>query len=112
MFWKRKKRGDVKYTLFVDDNYHFTHEDNTAAERGEYATYEEAVGEAKRIIDHYLEEAYEPPMTAEELLESYKLYGEDPFVVPDRGKKKFSGWDYAAVRCREICGRGKGDSGA
>jgi hypothetical protein len=56
-------------------------------------------------VDEYLTDAFKPGMTADALFESYRSFGEDPFVVPDSpadAPVKFSAWDYARQRCSQI----------
>ncbi|HVS13714.1 MAG TPA: hypothetical protein VMV46_07310 [Thermoanaerobaculia bacterium] len=43
-------------------------------------------------------------MSAADLLGRYKMFGEDPFVVPSPEAQRFSAWEYAAERCEAICG--------
>jgi hypothetical protein len=96
----------MKYTVFVDDNFHYTDE----AERytlGEFDTAQEAVAAAKRIIDEFLDPAHEPWMTAEELYQGYTMFGEDPFIVPDDPTGHFSAWNYAKERCAMLERKGQ-----
>ena len=99
------KKGSGKYTVYVDDNFHFMDE-SERYEHGSYRTLAAAVKAAKRIVDEYLEEHYKPGMTAEELYSAYTSFGEDPWISPDEDNS-FSAWDYAKERCREICGSGR-----
>ena len=91
-----------KYSVFVDDNYHAYDEDERYL-KGEYGTLEEAIAVSKKIVDAFLENLYRPGMTAKELLDGYRGYGEDPFIMPGEGGVPFSAWGYAAARCHEIC---------
>ena len=88
----------MKYKVFVDDNFHYMDEDERY-ELGEFDTAEEALAAAKRIVDEFLDPAYEPWMTAEELYQGYTGFGEDPFIVSDDPTCRFSAWDYAKERC-------------
>jgi hypothetical protein len=92
------------YTVFVDDNSHYQDE-SERYKLGEFETYGEALAAAKKLVDDFLNSAYRDGMSAKALLDSYKMYGEDPFIVPDRDDDRFSAWDYAGKRCEEICGR-------
>jgi hypothetical protein len=53
-------------------------------------------------VDDYLNQAHSPGMSAETLYSSYKMFGEDPFVVG--ADVAFSAWAYAKERCAQICG--------
>lgn len=91
----------MPYTVMVGDNAR----DETQRERyilGEFATFEDAITACKRIVDDYLLSTYKPGMTAAKLAESYKNFGEDPWIV-DYGDGAFSAWSYAEQRCKEIC---------
>ncbi len=69
---------------------------------GEFETYEGAVAKCKAIIDGFLDSAYKPGMTAEQLFYgSYTMFGEDPFIVgPEVGD--FYSWEYAEQRSKEL----------
>jgi len=88
----------MKYTVFVDDNFHYMDEEERY-KLGEFDTREEALAAAKKIVDEFLDPSYEPWMTAHEMYEGYVMFGEDPFIVPDDPADRFSAWDYAKERC-------------
>lgn len=94
---------EATYTVYVDDNFHFADE----SERrfvGDFADCESAVACCTRIVESSLRELYHDGMTAAELLNDYKLYGDDPWVSsPDRNCT-FSAWTHAGKHCAEICG--------
>ncbi len=92
------------YTVYVDDNSHYQDESERRT-LGEFETYEEALAAAKKVVDDYLDSAYQRGMSAQSLLSSYKMYGEDPFIVPDMEDDKFSAWSYAEQRCQALCGK-------
>jgi hypothetical protein len=92
------------YRVFVDDNYHFMDE----SERyllGEFEDAEGAIAACKAVVDEGLRAAMSPNVTAEQLFASYKVGGEDPFIVapPGRPSVEFSAWRYAEERCRALC---------
>ena len=87
-------------TVFVDDNGRYQDE-SARYKLGEYGDYEMAVGAAQKVVDDYLQSAYKPGMTAATLLQNYRHFGEDPFIVSDAGQ--FSAWEYAAARCQQMC---------
>jgi hypothetical protein len=91
------------YTVFIDENSHYQDE-SERCRLGEFETYEDALAAAKKVVDDFLDSAYRKGMSAKALLDSYKMYGEDPFIVPDRDKESFSAWGYAEQRCRDLCG--------
>jgi hypothetical protein len=94
--------GAGKYRVLVDDNFDYMDE-SRRWERGQYDTVEEAIGACKEMVDAWLQENYKPGMTAEELEQGYKMFGDDPFV-PGVDPETFSAWRYASRRAREICG--------
>ncbi|HEX8217930.1 MAG TPA: hypothetical protein VF914_01815 [Chloroflexia bacterium] len=91
-----------RYRVLVNENSHYMDE----AERylaGEYESCEAAIYECRQIVDSFLLASYRSSMTADELMELYTTFGEDPFIVsadPDCG---FSAWAHARQRCAEIC---------
>jgi hypothetical protein len=90
-----------QYQVYIDDNFHFMDESQRLRDR-HYATASEATARCKQIVDGSLEDCYQQGMSAQQLLTSYKMFGEDPFVIgvpPD----KFSAWDYAEIQSRRIC---------
>ena len=93
----------MTFKVFVDDNFHFMDEEERDL-HGEYGTREEAVAAARAIVNASLADLYREGMSAEQLLEQYKSFGDDPFVAPSDDSTRFSAWDYASERCREICG--------
>jgi hypothetical protein len=98
-----RRDGQMKYTVFVDDNFHHMDEEHRC-KLGDYDSLEEAVAAAKKIVDDFLKSSHTPGLSAEELLAKYKSFGEDPWISSDDAGCKFSAWDYAQRRCREICG--------
>src|SRR3989344_4643828 len=98
----RLRMSQMTFKVYVDDNFHYMDE-SERYEQGEYETYDEAVAVCKKIVDEYLISAHKDQMTADELYESYKSFGEDPFIVPADEKTRFSAWKYAKERCKELC---------
>jgi hypothetical protein len=92
----------MKYTVYVDDNYHYMDE-SKRYKLGEYETAAEAVNQAKELVDGFLISAYKLDMTAAELFRYYTNFGEDPFIVPPNDASNFSAWNYAKQQCFEIC---------
>ena len=70
--------------MLVDDNYHYMDED-ARYQYGVFATSEEAIAACKAIVERCLQEAFEPGMGASALLSQYRMFGDDPFIVPRWG---------------------------
>lgn len=94
----------MPYTVMVDDNFHYMDEDERYR-FGEFADAEVAIGHCRRIVEEYLASAYEAGMSTQDLWDSYKAFGEDPFIQSvDVPPIRFSAWDYARERCSLMCG--------
>ena len=93
----------MKYTVFVDDNFHYM-DKGERYKLAEFDSADKAIAAAKKIVDEFLDSNHKPRQSAEELLAAYKSFGEDPWISSDDASCKFSAWDYAERRCREICG--------
>ena len=94
----------VTFKVLVDDNFHYMDESERYA-AGEFATLDEAIAAAQRIVDEYLASAYKPGMTEDELLASYAMFGDDPFIVTaEVSGIPFRARDYARQRVAEMCG--------
>jgi hypothetical protein len=91
----------LKYEIYIDDNYNMDEDERTGA--GEFETLEDAIAEAKRIVDNYLLGVYKkhPEFSAEDLFKEYTKYGVDPWIFPNYSK--YNSWEYAKKRSREIC---------
>ena len=70
---------------------------------GEFDNADEALAAAKQIVDRELLDAYRSGMTADELYDHYTSSGSDPFIRSDDRSCHFSAWNYAKVRCQELC---------
>lgn len=92
------------YAVDVDDNFHFMDEDERWR-LGRFATYEEAVAAAKRLIEEFFD-CDISEKTAEELFEGYMMMGDDPFIFPVGGAPeppdRFSAWDYAKAYAERL----------
>lgn len=89
--------------MFVAENSAYM--DESARRRlGDFPTWDEAVAAAREIVERSLRELHAPPMSAEHLFQLYTLYGEDAYIVPSDDSHRFSAWEYARARCRQICG--------
>lgn len=93
----------MPYVVMVDDNFHYMDE-SARYRHGEFADAGEAIAHCQQIVDEYLDSAYKPGMTADELWDSYRSFGEDPFIqCVDVAPARFSAWDYARSRCTQLC---------
>jgi len=93
------------YKVMIDDNFHYMEEDERR-ELGNYVSVEEALAACRGVVDAWLAENYRPGMSPAELIEQYKSFGDDPFIVALPGapaEAKFSAWDYAAERAQDLC---------
>jgi hypothetical protein len=100
---KPKNKQTKKYVVYVDDNFHYKDE-TERYKLGEFASCKEAIETCKEIVDKFLERGYGKGVSFKELYEGYTAFGEDPFIISDDESCRFSAWDYAKKRCRELCG--------
>lgn len=95
----------LPFTVFVDDNYHYMDE-SARYTLGHYATLVEATQAARTIVDEFLQSAFKPGSTADDLMASYVMFGEDPFIVshdPAFGGVLFSAREYARWKSDVMC---------
>lgn len=93
------------YRVIIDDNFHFMDESERDL-AGTYPDCETARQQCIALVERSLKAEYQPGMEAKELLERYKSFGDDPWISgPDR-ECRFSAWEYAAARAKEICEAG------
>ena len=100
-----KENGDADagpFQVFVDDNFHFMDEDERY-KAAEFATYEEALAKARRIVDEELANIKKPGMTADELYKIYAFAGESPFILPASKSGSFSARNYAREQSHLLC---------
>lgn len=98
----RAPRKGQKYAVHIAENSDYQ-DGRSPSPRGDYSSYTEAVRAAKEFVDRSLTELHEKGMSAEDLYQSYTLYGDDSHVVPDDGDPSFSAWSYAKERSEVIC---------
>lgn len=92
----------VDFTVIVADNFHYMDESESYV-HGTFATLELAIEAAKRIVDEYLDSAFNSGVSAEDLYQSYVMFGEDPYIVTEGATEVlFSAWSYARERCDAI----------
>ena len=95
--------SNLKYEVYVDDNYHYMDEGERYS-GGVFDSWEAAEAKCRGIVDEFLLANYKEGMATDELLRVYKSFGEDPWILFPRDDRRFSAWNYAAERCQEICG--------
>ncbi len=95
----------MTYRVLIDDNFHYMDPEHRYS-GPDFDALDDALQHCKAIVDDFLASAYGDGMSAKELVEQYRLFGEDPFVIGGEGTKMFSAWDYAYSRAREICDGG------
>jgi hypothetical protein len=91
----------TKYRVMVDENF----DPDERWTLGIFATAEDALSACRRMVDEDLEQIHKPGMAVAELIERYRTFGDDPFIVPIDGSPavKFSAWSYAEQRATAIC---------
>lgn len=97
-FTRSKRKPGQKWVMTIAENEHFP--DEHPYFHGEYDTEEEAIAEAKRIIDEDIVPIVKnhPDISFDELWDQYTSWGADPHI----GGANFSSWDYAKKRCKEL----------
>jgi hypothetical protein len=91
-----------KWTVYVDDNYHYMDDDERYV-LGSFNSYDEALATCQKVIDEFLEA--NDAKSAQELFESYLSFGEDPWIKgphPFPERPPFSAREYARQRCFEL----------
>jgi len=96
----------MSYRVLADDNFHYLDEIFRHS-LGEFPTYGEALAACEEVVERFLRQEYVPGMAESALYFRYLMFGRDPFIAerpesPD-ASPGFSAWDYAKVRCSEIC---------
>jgi len=96
------------YKIMVADNFHYMEEDERS-EYGTFATAEEALDTCRRLVDESLLAEYQDGETADQLLDRYTSFGDDPFVVALAGAPKieFSAATYARQRVQDLAAPGE-----
>jgi hypothetical protein len=93
-----------KYRVFSGDNFH-PYDEDEVDDSGAYPTAENALQAAKAIVDNSLRwerKQSKNPADPDELYDRYTDFGDSPVIRPDTNPS-FSAWEYAKVRCIEIC---------
>ncbi len=96
----------MSYRVLADDNFHVM-DDNFRHSLGEFPTYSEALAACEEVVERFLRHEYVPGMAESALFFRYMMFGRDPFIAerPESSDASagFSAWDYAKLRCSEIC---------
>ena len=90
--------GQYKYTVYVDDNFHYMDE-SERYRLGEFDDCASAIAACKRIVDEFL---LSNRGECEDLMATYCMFGDDPFIVSDDPDCKFSARDYARERVGQL----------
>jgi len=96
----KKNNTTPKYTVYVDDNFHYMDENERYTE-GEYDSKEEAIAVMKKIVDDCILSAFnqDRSTTADFLYAGYQMGGVDPWCMGTG----FMAWDYAKELCEKLC---------
>jgi hypothetical protein len=90
-----------RYTVFVDDNFHYMDE-SERYKLGEFDDCQSAVAACKRIVEEFLA-GCDQDNTAEQIYHQYVTFGEDPWISSEDDREcRFSAWDYARQRSAEL----------
>jgi hypothetical protein len=99
----------TRYRVMVDDNFHYMDE-SERTELGVFDSAEAALAAGRAVVERSLRDLFKPGMSAAELFDHYKQFGDDPFIVVIDGapgeKIDFSAWSCAEARCPAVCGGG------
>ena len=96
----------MPFKLKVYQNHHIF--DNFPPEiRGSYSTYEEALFEAKDIVDAFIEKYWSSGFFPIAHIDFWKMFGENPVIVPDKRNKleRFTAHSYVTEITPVICAR-------
>jgi hypothetical protein len=91
----------------VESVVNYLKPDSEVRRIGEFATAEEAIARAQKIVDEFLRRSFKPGMDAQSLFSLYKKQGEYPFVFRDDDKTVnvpgFEHSHYARNRAMAVC---------
>lgn len=94
----------MNYKILIDDNFHYMDESERTT-GPTLTTREEAIAEAKKIVDESLRwerRQCQNPHNPSEIFARYRSFGEDPFIVSEDEECSFSAWEYAKERSASI----------
>ena len=87
------------YTVFVDDNFHYMDE-SERYKLGEFPDCASAMAACKQIVDEFLTRC--GAKNDADLYSQYVTFGEDPWISSEDSECKFSAWNYARERAKEL----------
>lgn len=97
---KRKKKASKRFTVWVDDNFHYMDE-SERYKQGEYDILDEAIAVCKKVVETSVE--YKPGATADDLYGEYIMFGEEPFIVGEVEFDAFNARKYAKEYFQKLC---------
>jgi hypothetical protein len=94
---------DKPWKVIVDDNFQYPR--STLTPVASFDTLAEAIAVCKAGVDRCLFAEWKPGISAEDLYRRYTSFGNDPWILGPSGSDRvpFSAWDYARVRCQQMC---------
>jgi len=101
-----KKEAAMSYEVYMLDNVSYG-EFEWNYTLGVYDSYDEAIEEAREIVDVFLTYFYKSGMSDKELYQEYLTNGKTPLILSTAAEKelaqKTSDTNYAKTRAMEIC---------
>ncbi len=91
------------YTVYVDENSHYMDE-SARYKIGDFTDREAAIARCKEIVELSLAEC-DATGTADEMFRHYTTFGDDPWIATSDPDGRFSAWEYARTRCRELAAK-------
>lgn len=95
--------SDDQLIVRAHDNFHLSGEAEKY-EVGRFATCEEALEACRKLVDEFLDGAFEEGMSADQLRGEYEAFGPDPYIEPRDSACVFEARRYAAQRAEAITG--------
>jgi hypothetical protein len=89
--------AEERFTVMVDDNFHYTDEDHRY-KHGEFSTYADAVDACKKMLDEELADMLKQGIDPKDLSSQWAMFGSDPFIIG--GSEIFSSRDYLAEKTK------------
>jgi len=94
----------MAYIIFVADNFHDYDDDEDVSEHSRVASAELAITECESIVNKSLKHLAKPGMTADEVFNAYRSFGNSPYIRSIDGSDpvKFSASEYAKKHSGEF----------
>lgn len=99
---RESQKSVHRYFVRISDNFHYM-DSEYDKDAGEFPSSEAAVAFCQRTVRDSLDECYEPGMTPEALIQQYKAFGDDPWIVSTDEEARFSAWTYAEQIAPDYC---------